>query len=132
MSLRHRILRRGKPYGPPLFDPAVLTKLEQPEALQAIVDLVDDGQPRGVHFLCANANIKSQFEFIQQVWVNNPAFGGLLNNRDPLVGDNDAAASVMVIPGQCYLAHVTTSALYSRMWRRLLLHAEPDCPALFG
>jgi Dyp-type peroxidase family len=102
MTSRHRIMRRGKPYGPPLFDPAVLRKLDQPEALQALVDLRDDEQPRGVHFLCANANIKSQFEFIQQVWVNNPAFGGLLNNRDPLVGDNDAAEppSVMVIPGR--------------------------------
>lgn len=101
MSARHRILRRGKPYGPPLFDPAVLTRPDQPEALQAIVDLRDDEQPRGVHFLCVNASIKSQFEFIQQVWVNNPAFSGLLNNRDPLVGDNDPAVApgVMVIPG---------------------------------
>jgi deferrochelatase/peroxidase EfeB len=100
MSSRHRILRRGKPYGPPLFDPAVLTRLDQPAALQALIDLHDDQKPRGVHFLCANTNIKSQFEFIQQVWVNNPAFGGLLDNRDPLAGDNDAARSVMVIPSQ--------------------------------
>lgn len=102
MSLRHRILRRGKPYGPPLFDPAALTDLDQPEALRAILDLQDDGHPRGVHFLCVNASIKSQFEFMQQVWVNNPTFSGLLNNRDPLVGDNDpvAAPSVMLIPGQ--------------------------------
>jgi Dyp-type peroxidase family len=100
MSSRHRILRRGKPYGPPLFDPAVLAKLSQPQPLEAIVNLQDDGQARGVHFLCVNASIKSQFEFIQQVWVNNPAFSGLLNNRDPITGDNDpvAAPSVMLVP----------------------------------
>jgi deferrochelatase/peroxidase EfeB len=56
------ILRRGKPYGPPLFDHAVLLA---PQSLEAVVDLQDDGQARGVHFLCINASIKSQFEFIQ-------------------------------------------------------------------
>ena len=87
--------------GRPSLTPRVLTQLDQPGALQAIVDLQDDGQARGVHFLCINTSIKSQFEFIQQVWVNNPTFSGLLDNRDPLVGDNDAAApSVMVIPGE--------------------------------
>jgi Dyp-type peroxidase family len=101
MSSRHRILRRGKQYGPPLFDPTVLTRPDQPTALQAIVDLQDDGQSRGTHFLCANASIKSQFEFIQQTWANNPTFSGLANNRDPLVGDNDpvTAPGGMLIPG---------------------------------
>ncbi|MFN8465908.1 MAG: hypothetical protein U0X20_10170 [Caldilineaceae bacterium] len=100
MTARHRLLRRGKPYGPPLFDPGLLIAPEQPDALRAILDLQDDGQPRGVHFLCANTNIKSQFEFVQQVWVNNPAFGGLLGNRDPLAGDNDGQGpGGMVIPG---------------------------------
>jgi hypothetical protein len=64
--------------------------------------LQDDGQSRGVHFVCVNADIKSQFEFIQQAWVNNPHFNGLDNNRDPLVGDNDPAdrrPSTMLVPG---------------------------------
>lgn len=101
MSKRHRILRRGKPYGPPLFDPIILTRTDQPEALRALLDLQDDGQARGVHFFCANANIKSQFEFVQQAWVNNPTFDGLIGNRDPLVGNNDpvAAPGGMLVPG---------------------------------
>jgi len=101
MSARHRILRRGKPYGPPLFDPTVLDRLDQPEALQAILDLQDDGHPRGLHFLCANSSIKDQFEFIQQAWVNNPGFSGLVENRDPLLGDNDPTRVTggMLIPG---------------------------------
>ncbi len=97
MSSRHRLLRRGKPYGPPLFDPTLLTRLDQPEALQAILNLQDDGQPRGIHFFCVNASIKSQFEFVQQAWVNNPNFNGLCANIDPLTG---AGASVMVVPGE--------------------------------
>jgi hypothetical protein len=32
---------------------------------------VRTGSPRGIHFLSINASIKSQFEFIQQVWANN-------------------------------------------------------------
>jgi Dyp-type peroxidase family len=102
MSSRHRILRRGKPFGPPLVDPAILAKPDATEAWRTILNLQDDGQSRGVHFLCANANLKSQFEFIQQVWVNNPAFGGLLNNRDPLAGDNDPESdpSFMIVPGK--------------------------------
>jgi Dyp-type peroxidase family len=101
MSARHRIMRRGRAYGAPLFDPTALTRPDQPAALQAILDLQDDGQSRGIHFLCVNTNLKSQFEFIQQAWANNPHFGGLTDNRDPLIGDNDpsTAPGGMLIPG---------------------------------
>ena len=35
-----------------------------------------------------NADLKRQFEFVQQNWINNPAFAGLSNERDPLIGDH--------------------------------------------
>ena len=44
-------------------------------------------------FLCVNASIKRQFEFVQQAWVNNPRFNGLVDNSDPIAGDNDPAAT---------------------------------------
>ncbi len=69
---RHRILRRGASYGPPL-----------PENQSQ-----DDGQPRGLLFLCINTDIKRQFEFLQQTWIDNRKFGGLYDDRDPLIGDN--------------------------------------------
>jgi Dyp-type peroxidase family len=102
MSARHRILRRGKPYGPPLFDPALLSRLDEPEAFESIQALADDGVPRGIHFLCANASIRDQFEFIQQAWADNPSFSGLVNNRDPLIGNNDPTSvlSGMLVPGR--------------------------------
>jgi hypothetical protein len=68
-----------------------------------LLNLQDDGQARGIHFFCVNASIRSQFEFVQQAWVNNPRFNGLVNNRDPIGGDNDptaSAPSAMHIPGQ--------------------------------
>jgi Dyp-type peroxidase family len=88
MTARHRILRRGKPYGPALFDLAALDFPGDQQALQALVNLQDDHQPRGLHFVCLNASIKSQFEFIQQTWANNPHFNGLNANRDPVIGCN--------------------------------------------
>ena len=48
---------------------------------------MDDGVPRGLHFLCLNADIERQFEFVQQTWINNPVFGGLNGEVDPLIGN---------------------------------------------
>ena len=67
----------------------------------AVLSLEDDGQARGIHFFCVNASIRSQFEFVQQTWCNNPSFGGLSANKDPIVGDHARAGDPptrMVIP----------------------------------
>ena len=69
---RHRLLRRGRSYGDRIADP-----------------LVDDGRERGLHFICLNADIERQFEFVQQTWINNPMFGGLNGEVDPLMGTQD-------------------------------------------
>jgi Dyp-type peroxidase family len=61
---RHRILRRGRAYGP--GGPG-------------------DGSERGLHFLCLNANISRQFEFVQHTWLNSPTFNGLYDAPDPVV-----------------------------------------------
>ncbi|RMH38537.1 MAG: peroxidase [Deltaproteobacteria bacterium] len=74
---RHRILRRGRPYGPPTGLSAA-DMARRPEAI--------DGADRGLHFLCLNADLVRQFEFVQQTWANNGKFGGLADDPDPLVG----------------------------------------------
>ena len=53
----------------------------------------------GVHFFCVNASLKSQFEFVQQTWANNPRFGGLNDNMDPLTSSpcDEKTASRMTI-----------------------------------
>jgi Dyp-type peroxidase family len=101
MSGAHRLLRRARVFGPPLFDPALLTDPTNVAGRKALLDIADDGHARGIHFFCVNANIGSQFEFVQQTWCNNPRFGGLNDNKDPILGDNaraDRAASHMTIP----------------------------------
>jgi hypothetical protein len=101
MSEAHRLLRRGRAFGPPLFDVLALRNPAVSANASALVNLTDDGVARGIHFFCVNASIKSQFEFVQQTWCNNPRFGGLYDNRDPVTGDNarsDRPSSHMAIP----------------------------------
>jgi deferrochelatase/peroxidase EfeB len=65
----HRILRRGHKYGTTIEDP-----------------LVDDGQERGLLFICLNTDIERQFEFVQKTWILNQNFATLFDEVDPLVG----------------------------------------------
>ncbi|MCB9230951.1 MAG: Dyp-type peroxidase [Bacteroidia bacterium] len=81
ISNRHRILRRGRSFGPPFaesFDPRDLMKAE------------DDGQLRGLQFICFNTNIQRQFEFVQHQWSNNTKFAGLYSDPDPILGIKDS------------------------------------------
>jgi Dyp-type peroxidase family len=69
---RRRMIRRGATYGPPL-----------PE------DAPDDGQERGIAAFVLCASLVRQFEFAQNVWVNNRDFEALGNERDPIIGTQD-------------------------------------------
>jgi Dyp-type peroxidase family len=79
---RHRLLRRGRSYGPRAADP-----------------FVDDGKERGLHFICLNSDIERQFEFVQQTWINNPVFDRLNGEVDPLVGDLGKGTGFLTIQG---------------------------------
>jgi Dyp-type peroxidase family len=81
---RHRILRRGRGYG---------SRIDLEQALEAGEE---DGE-RGLHFLCLNANIARQFEFIQHTWANNPKFGDLYDDPDPLVGARTGTGGTFTI-----------------------------------
>jgi len=103
MSEAHRLLRRARVFGPSLLDPALLAHAAATGASDTLLQLTDDGRARGIHFFCVNASIRNQFEFVQQTWCNNPRFGGLNDNKDPLIGDNSRTGeppSRMTIPGE--------------------------------
>ncbi len=70
----HRILRRGIAYGTP-FDPDAADP--SPAA---------DGADRGLLFVCCQASIQNQFEFIQQTWANRPDFPTSGAGVDPIIG----------------------------------------------
>jgi deferrochelatase/peroxidase EfeB len=69
---RRRMIRRGATYGPPLPEGA-------PE----------DGKERGVAAFVICASLIRQFEFAQNVWVNDKNFHELGNERDPIIGNQD-------------------------------------------
>jgi Dyp-type peroxidase family len=69
---RRKVLRRGATYGRPL-----------PE------DTAEDGIERGIAAFVICASLVRQFEFVQNVWVNDPNFHELGNERDPMIGTQD-------------------------------------------
>lgn len=85
-SNRHLLVRRGMPYGEPLFP---LENLP-PESTD------DDGKDRGLIFIALNTSISRQFEFVQQMWVNNTKFHGLYNDKDPLIGNNSETCAMTI------------------------------------
>jgi len=84
INRRHRILRRGREYG---------TSLTIDEALAG-----SDTSERGLNFICLNANIQRQFEFINHTWLNNPKFDGLYDDADPLVAPSAPHGGTFTIP----------------------------------
>ena len=81
----HRLVRRGLPYGP-VYEPG------KPY----------DGVERGMLFHFINSNIENQYEFVLRRWVNDSEFAGGVRlhprSKDPLIGTQDDAQSIFVIP----------------------------------
>lgn len=91
VSNRHRLLRRARSYGKPLVDSlAPEAMLDEIRRRGEIPGAALPQEERGLHFMCFNANISRQFEFVQHTWVNNPKFGGQYSDPDPLIGDQSS------------------------------------------
>jgi deferrochelatase/peroxidase EfeB len=73
----HRILRRGREYG---------TKIDR----RAALDLATPDPNAGLQFICLNANIARQFEFVQGAWLASAKFAGLTSEQDPLLGNRES------------------------------------------
>ena len=76
---RRKMIRRGATYGPPLPEGA-------PE----------DGVDRGIAAFVICASLVRQFEFAQNVWVNDPNFHELGNERDPMIGAQDGSYDITI------------------------------------
>jgi Dyp-type peroxidase family len=95
LNRRHRILRRGRAYGP---------RMTVEEALEAGSG---DGVERGLHFACLAGNIARQFEFIQHTWANNPKFGQLYDEVDPISGPRGRAGATFSMPANPVRTRIT-------------------------
>jgi Dyp-type peroxidase family len=76
---RRRMIRRGATYGPALPDGAP-----------------DDGVERGIAAFIICADLVRQFEFAQNVWINDRAFHELGNEHDPIAGTQDGTLDFTV------------------------------------
>ena len=72
----HRILRRGREYG---------RKIDR----EAALDPATPDPEAGLQFICLNANIARQFEFVQGAWLANSKFASLTEEQDPLLGNRE-------------------------------------------
>ena len=76
ISNRHRIYRVGRVYQNP------------------------EGKDPGLLFMCLNGDIERQFEFVQQTWLNSPAFHGLAGEQDPLNSRDHGVDKGYLVPSQ--------------------------------
>lgn len=76
---RRRMIRRGATYGPALPDGAP-----------------DDGVDRGIAAFIICADLVRQFEFAQNVWINDKTFHELGNEHDPICGTQDGTMDFTV------------------------------------
>ena len=83
LTFRHRMIRRGMPYGPPL--PAGVTD--------------DDGQERGLIFVCFVASISRQFEGVQTQWMEDGNIFGLGHDKDFLQRGSGEGKGKMTVQG---------------------------------
>ncbi len=84
LSDRHRIIRRGRAYGPPLADDV----------------LEDDGEDRGLIFKCYQADIERQFEMIQSLWIDDGDSFGVGDDKDPIIGLHSEGGGRMIVQGR--------------------------------
>jgi Dyp-type peroxidase family len=89
ISNRHRVLRRGRPYGAP-----VSQTMDVDEILAA-----EHGEEVGLHFICLNSDIGRQFEFVQHTWIINAKFDGLYTDADPLMGHLEELQGTFTMQG---------------------------------
>jgi len=79
MSARHRMIRRGMPYGEPLLANG------------------DGGQEdRGIMFMCFVGEIARQFEFVQTQWCNDGNAFGLGQDPDVLSGARNGQSKMVL------------------------------------
>jgi Dyp-type peroxidase family len=90
---RHRVLRRGRAFGGEAVSPEDAMRGVQPK------------QPTGLLFVCLQANISRGFEFVQQIWNNNPGFHGMFQEPDAITGPGGSRFTIPAEPVSLRLSH---------------------------
>ena len=110
---RRRMIRRGATYGPALPEGAA-----------------DDGVDRGIAAFVICASLVRQFEFAQNVWINDRAFHELGNERDPITGTQDGTLEYTIPKRPIRKSPQRTAGVHHPEGRCLLLPARHQCAAI--
>ena len=110
---RRRMIRRGATYGPHL-----------PEGAP------DDGVERGIAAFVICASLVRQFEFAQNVWVNDKNFHELGNERDPIIGNQDGTLEFKIPKRPDPQEDHRPARIHHGAGRRLLLPARTEGAAI--
>lgn len=94
VSNRHRILRRGRPYGAPISRTLDIDEILQVEEKET------EEEDCGLNFICLNSDLARQFEFIQQSWILNPKFAGQYSDSDPIMGNQEGNDGTFTIQSE--------------------------------
>ena len=96
----HRLLRRGRSYGPGTGAPAAAGPAagNNGHSERLARNDVSPQRETGLHFICLVASLIRQFEFVQHTWLNNPTFHGLYDDTDPLIGSRDPRGATFTVP----------------------------------
>jgi deferrochelatase/peroxidase EfeB len=101
---RRRMIRRGATYGLPLPEGAA-----------------EDGVDRGVAAFVLCASLVRQYEFAQNVWINDPNFHELGNERDPIIGAQDGTFDMTIPKRPVRKKNPRTTGFHDRQERGLFL-----------
>ena len=112
---RRRMIRRGATYGPALPDGAP-----------------DDGVDRGIAAFIICASLVRQFEFAQNVWINDKTFHELGNEHDPICGTQDGTLDFTIPKRPIRKVLKGLPAFTTLHGRRVLLPAGHQGAALPG
>jgi deferrochelatase/peroxidase EfeB len=69
---------------------------------------LDPQKPQGLLFMCLNADIDRQFEFVQKTWLLNPNLHGLDGEVDPLLGQGERNFTIPTATGPVRLRRIPT------------------------
>jgi Dyp-type peroxidase family len=86
---RHRILRRGIPYGP---------EFQSSEGPYPGSGNPPDDQDRGLLFACYQSSIERGFEFIQTQWANKEGFPQAGDGSDAIISQDKAQPTLSIPP----------------------------------
>ena len=135
MSEAHRLLRRARVFGPPLFDPLLLREAKGTATGDALREIRDDGRARGIAFLLRQRQHPEPVrvraaDLVQQPALRRPARQQGSDRRRRRARRRDAEPDDD--PRAADGSHRGVPAVRDGPGVRLLLHAGSDGAALPG